>query len=57
MFPEPGPWLEDRVLQNIAAEFNYSETAFISKTTGGVLEEYDLRWFTPATEVQYGSPV
>ncbi|MBI4405915.1 MAG: PhzF family phenazine biosynthesis protein [Deltaproteobacteria bacterium] len=40
-------WLEDRVLQNIAAENNLSETAFIieKKST------WAIRWFTPAREV------
>jgi PhzF family phenazine biosynthesis protein len=40
-------WLEDGVLQAIAAENNLSETAFIRRRG----EEYDLRWFTPVTEV------
>ena len=38
-------------MQNIAAEMNLSETAFVSKcvkTGGGV---YKLRWFTPVKEV------
>ena len=40
-------WPEDRVLQNIAAENNLSETAFL--VGGGA--DYDLRWFTPALEI------
>jgi PhzF family phenazine biosynthesis protein len=36
-----------QLLQNIAAEMNLSETAFLSK----VDTEYNLRWFTPTTEV------
>jgi len=40
-------WLEDSVLQNIAAENNLAETAFIIKKASG----YDLRWFTPAVEI------
>ena len=40
-------WLEDDVLQNIAAENNLSETAFFVKQDG----YYDLRWFTPTIEV------
>ena len=40
-------WLPDATLQNIAAENNLSETAFIV-TRGG---DYDLRWFTPTIEV------
>jgi len=40
-------WLEDRTLQSIAAENNVSETAFFVGGNG----RYDLRWFTPAVEV------
>lgn len=40
-------WLDDALLQSIAAENNLSETAYFVKTAGG----YDLRWFTPTTEV------
>jgi predicted PhzF superfamily epimerase YddE/YHI9 len=40
-------WLADATLQNIAAENNLSETAFIVPHGG----EFDLRWFTPTTEV------
>jgi len=40
-------WLPDKVMQQIAAENNLSETAFF---TGG-REGFDLRWFTPAVEV------
>ncbi len=40
-------WLPDEVMQAIAAENNLSETAFIVKRG----EDYDLRWFTPAIEV------
>jgi len=38
---------EDAVLQEIAAENNLSETAFLVPEGG----DYRLRWFTPATEV------
>jgi PhzF family phenazine biosynthesis protein len=41
-------WLPDDVLQSIAAENNLSETAFFVPRTGG---DFDLRWFTPRTEV------
>ena len=41
-------WLPDDVLQNIAMENNLSETAFIVANDNG----YDLRWFTPAAEVE-----
>lgn len=40
-------WPEDSVLQNIAAENNLAETAFIIATETG----YDLRWFTPEVEM------
>ena len=42
-------WLSDEVMQAIALENNLSETAFFVARNGG--GEYDLRWFTPATEV------
>lgn len=40
-------WLNNSVLQSIAAENNLSETAFLVKNEMG----YDLRWFTPEIEV------
>ena len=40
-------WLDDNILQSIAAENNLSETAFLVRNTDG----FDLRWFTPRTEV------
>lgn len=39
--------LNDSQMQNIAAELNASETAFLVKQDCG----YSLRWFTPETEV------
>ncbi len=39
------------LMQAIAAENNLSETAFIQRRPGPVVE-YDIRWFTPALEVQ-----
>lgn len=41
-------WLPDEVMQAIALENNLPETAFIVP----VGDAYDLRWFTPATEVE-----
>ncbi len=44
-------WLDDGLLQKVAAENNLSETAFFvprSALTAGI---YDLRWFTPRCEV------
>ncbi|MEN8188418.1 MAG: PhzF family phenazine biosynthesis protein [Thermodesulfobacteriota bacterium] len=40
-------WLSDDLMQQIALENNLSETAFFVFRDG----EYELRWFTPATEV------
>jgi PhzF family phenazine biosynthesis protein len=43
-------WLPDETLQAIAMEHNLSETAFtIPDATGEA--DYELRWFTPTTEV------
>jgi PhzF family phenazine biosynthesis protein len=43
-------WLDDAVMQAIAAENNLSETAFtVPSEAEGV--DFDLRWFTPASEV------
>ena len=38
---------DDEWMQNVAQEMNLSETAFLVKQEDG----YNLRWFTPATEV------
>lgn len=43
-------WLPDEILQAIAAENNLSETAFTIPATDNDVE-YELRWFTPTTEV------
>jgi PhzF family phenazine biosynthesis protein len=43
-------WLPDALMQAIAAENNLSETAFLVPSEGADAD-YDLRWFTPATEV------
>lgn len=40
-------WIGDRQLQSIARENNLSETAFLVRQGEG----FDLRWFTPTTEV------
>ena len=40
-------WLDDETLQAIAVENNLSETAYFIRDG----ENYRLRWFTPATEV------
>ncbi len=43
-------WLDDALLQAIAAENNLSETAFTIPSEGGEAD-FDLRWFTPTHEV------
>jgi PhzF family phenazine biosynthesis protein len=40
-------WIDDSTLQAVAAENNLSETAFLVRNPEG----FDLRWFTPVTEV------
>jgi len=40
-------WLDDAVMQSIAAENNLAETAFIPKD-----DHYAIRWFTPTMEVE-----
>ena len=40
-------WLDDPILQAIAVENNLSDTAFLVPNAEG----FDLRWFTPVTEV------
>ena len=44
VLPEPG---DERWMQNVAQEMNLSETAFLCRQGDG----YQLRWFTPAVEV------
>ena len=41
-------WIDDSLMQKIAAENNLSETAFIVPVSDG---EWHIRWFTPAVEV------
>lgn len=42
-------WADDGLMQNIAMENNYSETAFVVKENG----YYHLRWFTPKSEIDF----
>src|SRR5215469_8422523 len=42
-------WPESSRMQAIAAENNLAETAFFVNTGPG---KYDLRWYTPASEVE-----
>lgn len=41
-------WLEDELMQAIAAQNNLSETAFMLRLDDG---HYQIRWFTPTVEV------
>jgi len=43
----PGEWLDDDLMQSIAAEHNLSETAFVVQKD----DWFGLRWFTPSVEV------
>ena len=43
--------LPDSILQSIAAENNLAETAFLVGGNG----DYEIRWFTPITEVDDGT--
>lgn len=45
-------WLDDALLQAIAAENNLSETAFTVPTPDDADADYALRWFTPTVEVK-----
>ena len=44
-------WLDDHTMQAIATENNLSETAFTVPSDRDDVD-YDLRWFTPAAEVE-----
>lgn len=44
-------WLDEAVMQAIAAENNLSETAFTVPSDSGEAD-FDLRWFTPTSEVE-----
>jgi PhzF family phenazine biosynthesis protein len=43
-------WLDDAILQKVAAENNISETAFLVPDESGAAD-FELRWFTPTVEV------
>lgn len=45
-------WLPDATLQSIAAENNLAETAYFVGGQG----QYDIRWFTPALEIDLCGP-
>jgi PhzF family phenazine biosynthesis protein len=41
-------WIDDELMQKIAAEINLSETAFFVPVADS---EWQIRWFTPTVEV------
>ncbi|MEM6793728.1 MAG: PhzF family phenazine biosynthesis protein [Acidobacteriota bacterium] len=43
-----GFWRDDALLQRVAFENNYSETAFLVPASG---DDWEIRWFTPTAEV------
>lgn len=43
-------WLDEVLMQNIALENNLAETAFVKMLDA---ENYEIRWFTPTTEVNF----
>ena len=44
-------WLPEAVLQQIGAENNFAETAFVVRDTSGKAD-WELRWFTPEVEAR-----
>lgn len=44
-------WLDDSLMQKIAAENNISETVFFVKDSSGK-SDFEIRWFTPTIEVK-----
>lgn len=51
-FLPDGAWPEDEWLLSVALELNLSETAFARPAGDREHADWDLRWFTPATEVR-----
>jgi predicted PhzF superfamily epimerase YddE/YHI9 len=49
---------DERWMQSVAAEFNLSQTAFLLRdsSAAGAVPRFQLRWFTPATEVRIHPP-
>ena len=44
-------WLPDEVLQAIAEENKFAETAFLVPDASGAAD-WELRWFTPTCEIR-----
>ncbi|KAA8734497.1 PhzF family phenazine biosynthesis protein [Acinetobacter qingfengensis] len=43
-------WLDEQLMQKIAAENNLSETAFVKILDA---QNYEIRWFTPVSEIEF----
>ena len=48
VLPAPAP---DVWMQSVAVEMNHPETAFLVRHEASNQDGYDLRWFTPGSEV------
>ena len=46
-------WLPEDLMQAIASENNLSETAFVVPREKGQEREFDIRWFSPLTEIAF----
>lgn len=46
-------WLTDELMQSIALENNLSETAFLVKDKSSENNSYQIRWFSPLTEIDF----
>lgn len=44
-------WIDETLMQNLAMENNLAETVFFVPSSTGKNGEYDIRWFTPAAEI------
>jgi PhzF family phenazine biosynthesis protein len=44
-------WIDNGLMQNLATENNLSDTAFFVPSSSGKDTDYDIRWFTPAAEI------
>jgi PhzF family phenazine biosynthesis protein len=44
-------WIDDTLMQQLAMENNLAETAFFVPSSNGKSGEYDIRWFTPESEI------
>ena len=44
-------WLDDELMQQLAVENNLSETVFFVPSTNNAVADFDIRWFTPALEI------